>query len=44
MESRGTADAAYRAYAMRQAYEKISGIERGTLTPVMKRIEAEDWP
>ena len=27
MESRGTADAAYRTYAIRQAYEKISGIE-----------------
>ena len=42
MESRGTADAAYQVYAIRQAYEKISGIEHGTVTPVMKRIEAED--
>jgi hypothetical protein len=42
MESRGTADAAYRAYAIRQAYEKISGIEHEAVTPVMKRIEAED--
>lgn len=42
MESRGTADAAYRTHAIRQAYEKISGIEHGTVTPVMKRIEADD--
>ena len=42
MESRGTADATYRAYAIHQAYEKISGIEHGTVTPAMKRIEAED--
>lgn len=42
MESRGTADVAYRAYAIRQAHEKISGIEQGTVAPVLKRIEAED--
>jgi len=32
MEHRSTVDAAYRAYAIRQAYEKISGIEHGTVT------------
>jgi hypothetical protein len=35
-------DAAYRAYAIDQAYEKVREIERGTVTPAMKRIEAED--
>ena len=42
IESRGIADAVYRAHAIRQAYEKISDIEHGTVTPAMKRIEAED--
>jgi hypothetical protein len=41
-EHRATVDAAYRAYAIDQAYEKISEIERGTVTPAMRRIEAED--
>ena len=41
-EHRATVDAAYRSYAIDQAYEKISEIERGTVTPAMKRIEAED--
>jgi hypothetical protein len=35
-------DATYRASAIDQAYEKVRGIERGTVTPAMKRIEAED--
>ena len=35
-------DAAYRAYAIDQSYEKVREIERGTVTPAMKRIEAED--
>ena len=35
-------DAAYRAYAIDQAYEKVRDIERGTVTPAMERIEAED--
>ena len=35
-------DARYRAYAIDQAYEKVRDIERGTVTPAMKRIEAED--
>jgi hypothetical protein len=42
MEHRATVDARYRAYAIDQAYEKIRDIERGTVTPAMKRIEAED--
>jgi len=42
MDHRTTVDAAYRAYAIDQAYEKIHEIERGTVTPAMKRIEAED--
>jgi len=42
MEHRATADATYRAYAIDQAYEKVRDIERGTVTPAMKRIEAED--
>lgn len=42
MEHRATVDATYRAYAIDQAYEKICDIERGTVTPAMKRIEAED--
>ncbi len=42
MEHRTTVDATYRAHAIDQAYEKIREIERGTVTPAMKRIEAED--
>ena len=41
-EHRATVDATYRAYAIDRAYEKVSEIERGTVTPAMKRIEAED--
>jgi hypothetical protein len=42
MEHRHTVDNTYRAYAIDQAYEKVRDIERGTVTPAMKRIEAED--
>lgn len=42
VEHRANVDAAYRAYAIDQAYEKVRDIERGTVTPAMKRIEAED--
>ena len=42
MDHRATVDTAYRAYAIDQAYKKIHEIERGTVTPAMKRIEAED--
>jgi len=41
-DHRATVDAAYRAYAIDQAYEKIQEIERGTVTPAMRRIEAAD--
>ena len=41
-EHRASADAAYRAYAIDRAYEKVSEIERGVVTPAMKRIEGED--
>jgi len=41
-EHRATVDAAYRAYAIDRAYEKVSEIERGIVTPAMKRIERED--
>ena len=42
VEHRANVDAAYREYAIDQAYEKVREIERGTVTPAMKRIEAED--
>jgi hypothetical protein len=42
VEHRANVDAAYRGYAIDQAYEKVREIERGTVTPAMKRIEAED--
>ena len=42
MEHRAVVEATYRAYAIDQAYEKVRDIERGTVTPAMKRIEAED--
>lgn len=42
LEHRATVDAAYRAHAIDQAYERVRDIERGTVTPAMKRIEAED--
>jgi hypothetical protein len=41
-DNRATVDAAYRAYEIDQACEKIREIERSTVTPAMKRIEAED--
>jgi hypothetical protein len=42
VEHRATVDAAYRAYAIDRAYERVGEIERGVVTPAMKRIEAED--
>lgn len=42
IEHRATVDARYRAYAIDEAYAKVRDIERGTVTPAMKRIEAED--
>jgi hypothetical protein len=37
-----TVDAAYRAYAIEQGYARVSEIEAKTVTPAMRRIEAED--
>jgi hypothetical protein len=42
LDHRAIVDARYRAYAIDEAYEKVRSIERGTVTPAMKRIEAED--
>lgn len=42
VDHRAIVDARYRAYAIDEAYEKVRDIERGTVTPAMKRIEAED--
>jgi len=36
------ADAVFREYAIDQAYDRVREIERDTVTPAMKRIEAED--
>ena len=35
-------DAVFRAHAIDQAYDRVREIERGIVTPAMKRIEAED--
>ena len=42
VDHRAIVDTRYRAYAIDEAYEKVRDIERGTVTPAMKRIEAED--
>jgi hypothetical protein len=42
IEHRASVEATYRAYAIDQAYVRVRDIERGTVTPAMKRIEAED--
>lgn len=42
LEYRAIVDATNRSYAIDRAYEKISEIERQTVTPALKRIEAED--
>jgi hypothetical protein len=39
---RATVDAAYRAYAIDQGYARVREIEEKTVTPAMRRIEAED--
>jgi hypothetical protein len=39
---RARVDAVFRAHAIDQAYDRVREIERGTVTPAMKRIEAED--
>jgi hypothetical protein len=42
LEHRTLVDARYRAYAIDQAYERVREIEKNTITPAMRRIEAED--
>lgn len=42
LDNRAKVDAAVRAYAIDQGYERVSEIEKGTVTPAMLRIEAED--
>jgi hypothetical protein len=42
LESRAKVDAAYRAHAIDQGYERIREIESNLVTPAMRRIEAED--
>ena len=39
---RARVDAVFRAHAIDQAYDRVREIERGVVTPAMKRIEAED--
>ncbi len=39
---RARVDAVFRAHAIDQAYDRVREIERNTVTPAMKRIEAED--
>jgi hypothetical protein len=42
LENRAEVDGAYRAYAIDRAYERVREIEQNTITPAMRRIEAED--
>jgi hypothetical protein len=42
LENRAKVDATYRAYAIDQAYERITEIESRAVTPAMLRIEAEE--
>jgi len=39
---RARVDAVFRAHAIDQAYERVREIERDTVTPTMRRIEADD--
>ena len=41
-EHEAKVEATNRAYAIDQAYERVTEIERGTVTPAMRRLEAED--
>jgi hypothetical protein len=41
-EARAEVDAVYRANAIDQGYARVRDLERGTVTPAMKQIEAED--
>ena len=42
LEYRATVDAADRDYAIDQGYARVREIEEKTVTPAMRRIEAED--
>jgi hypothetical protein len=42
LEHRANVDAAYRSHAIDRAYARVNEIERGTVTPAMRRVEAED--
>jgi hypothetical protein len=42
IEHRATVDDTYRTYAIDQAYERVRDVERSTVTPAMKSIEAQD--
>jgi hypothetical protein len=42
LEYRAAVDAVYRAHAIDQGYERVREIEEKTVTPAMRRIEAED--
>ena len=42
LEHRTTVDAVNRAYAIDQGYARVQEIEEKTVTPAMRRIEAED--
>jgi hypothetical protein len=42
LEHRSTVDAVNRAYAIDQGYARVQEIEEKTVTPAMRRIEAED--
>ena len=42
LEHRATVDAVNRAYAIDQGYARVQEIEEKTVTPAMRRIEAED--
>jgi len=42
LENRAEVDGVYRAYAIDRAYERVCEIEKNTVTPAMRRIEAED--
>jgi hypothetical protein len=42
LEYRATVDAVFRAHAIDQGYAKVKEIEEKTVTPAMRRIEAED--
>lgn len=42
LEYRATVEAVYRAYAIDQGCARVEQVERETVTPAMRRIEAED--